>query len=226
MRETAAATGGGTAGGEPGPIRVFLLDDHELVRIGLRHLLEAASDMTVVGEAATVQSALSRLPLLAADVAVLDVQLPDGSGTDVCREIQTACPQTACLMLTAHENDQALLAAIMAGASGYLSKQALGPELVDAVRNVALGGAALGPDTTLRLMERVREGTGADDPLAALSGQEKRVLGLVAEGLTNREIAERMFLAEKTVKNYVSSMLTKLGMQRRSQAAALAARLG
>jgi DNA-binding NarL/FixJ family response regulator len=206
-------------------IRVFVLDDHELVRVGLRKLLESEPDINVVGEAGTVKSALSRVPLLDVDVAVLDVRLPDGDGMEACREIQTASPNTACLMLTAHTDDRALLAAIMAGAAGYVNKHALGPDLIDAVRNVAVGGAALGPEAAQRVMARLRQNAELSDPLAALSSQERKVLGHIGEGLTNREIAARMFLSEKTVKNYVSSLLAKLGMQRRAQVAALAARL-
>jgi DNA-binding NarL/FixJ family response regulator len=213
------------AGGAAKQIRVFLLDDHQLVRMGLRKLLTAEADIDVVGEAGTVKSALSRVPLLDVDVAVLDVRLPDGDGMEVCREIQSASPKTACLMLTAHADDKALLAAIMAGAAGYVNKQALGPDLIDAVRNVAVGGAALGPEAAQRVMARLRQNADLSDPLAALSAQEKKVLGHIGEGLTNREIAARMFLSEKTVKNYVSSVLTKLGMQRRAQVAALSARL-
>jgi two-component system, NarL family, response regulator DevR len=218
--------GGGSQSGEtPRQIRVFVLDDHELVRVGLKKLLAAEPDISVVGEAGTVRSALNRLPVLSVDVAVLDVRLPDGDGTEVARAIQAASPQTACLMLTAHTDDRALLAAIMAGAAGFLTKETLGPDLVDAVRNVAVGGAALGPEAAQRVMTRLRENAAAADPLSTLSSQERKVLGLVGEGLTNREIAGRMFLSEKTVKNYVSSLLAKLGMQRRAQAAALVARL-
>ncbi len=217
--------GGSQPGETPRQIRVFVLDDHELVRVGLKKLLAAEPDISVVGEAGTVSSALNRLPVLSVDVAVLDVRLPDGDGTEVARAIQTASPQTACLMLTAHTDDRALLAAIMAGAAGFLTKQTLGPDLVDAVRNVAVGGAALGPEAAQRVMARLRENAAAADPLSTLSSQERKVLGLVGEGLTNREIAGRMFLSEKTVKNYVSSLLAKLGVQRRAQAAALVARL-
>jgi two-component system, NarL family, response regulator DevR len=213
-------------GGDERRIRIFLLDDHEVVRMGLRDLLDAEPDIEVVGEAATARAALSRVPLLQVNVAVLDVRLPDGDGIEVCRGIRSASPDTACLMLTGYGDDRALLAAIMAGAAGYVMKQAPGPELVDAVRKVASGRSALGPEAAQRVMARLRDRGGAADPLASLSSQEKKVLDLVGEGLTNREIAARMFLSEKTVKNYVSSLLTKLGMHRRSQAAALAARIG
>lgn len=207
-------------------IRVFVLDDHEVVRLGLKDLLDGEPDMEVVGEAATAESAVSRVPVLGVDVAVLDVRLPDGDGVEVCREIRSASPGTACLMLTGYGDDRALLAAIMAGAAGYAMKQSIGTDVVEAVRAVAEGRSALGPEAAQRVMALLREKAETTDPLAALSSQEKRVLELIGEGLTNREIAERMFLSEKTVKNYVSSLLTKLGMSRRSQVAALAARIG
>ena len=220
----------GIAGAQAGDarknIRVFVLDDHEVVRLGLKDLLDAEPDMEVVGEAATAESAVNRVPVLKVDVAVLDVRLPDGDGVEVCREIRSASPGTACLMLTGFGDDRALLAAIMAGAAGYSMKQSMGTDVVEAVRAVAEGRSALGPEAAHRVMTLLREQAETTDPLAALSGQEKRVLELIGEGLTNREIAERMFLSEKTVKNYVSSLLTKLGMKRRSQVAALAARIG
>jgi DNA-binding NarL/FixJ family response regulator len=209
-----------------GRVRVFVLDDHELVRRGLSELLAAEPDIEVVGEAATAEAALDRLPVLGADVAVLDVRLPDGDGIEVCREIRSSSPGTACLMLTGHSGDGPLLAAIMAGAAGYVMKQARGTDLVGAVRAVAAGRSALDAHAAQRVMARLRDQPKAADPWSMLSGQEKRVLELIGEGLTNREIAARMFLSEKTVKNYVSSLLTKLGMQRRSQAAARAARAG
>jgi DNA-binding NarL/FixJ family response regulator len=217
---TAAETGGRQA-----RISVFLLDDHEVVRRGVRDLLAAEPDIDVVGEAGTMASALARLPVLRPDVAVLDVRLPDGDGVSVCREIRSTIPGTACLMLTSYGDDQALFGAIMAGAAGYVLKQACGAELVSAVRTVAAGGSMLDPRATLRVMERLRNRVADADPLSALSEQEKRVLELISQGLTNRQIAERMSLAEKTAKNYVSSVLTKLGMHRRTQAAAFAARL-
>lgn len=217
---------GAQAGDARKKIRVFVLDDHEVVRLGLKDLLDAEPDMEVVGEAATAESAVNRVPLLKVDVAVLDVRLPDGDGVEVCREIRSASPGTACLMLTGYGDDRALLAAIMAGAAGYSMKQSMGTDVVEAVRAVAEGRSALGPEAAHRVMALLREKTETTDPLAALSGQEKRVLELIGEGMTNREIAERMFLSEKTVKNYVSSLLTKLGMHRRSQVAALAARIG
>jgi two-component system, NarL family, response regulator DevR len=219
------ATSGGQAGGELGNIRVFLLDDHEVVRRGLKDLLNAEADIDVVGEAGTMASALGRMTAVRPDVAVLDVRLPDGDGVSVCREIRSSLPDTACLMLTGYGDDQALLGAIMAGAAGYVMKQASASELVGAVRTVAAGQSTLDKHAAERVMQRLRERLGAVDPLASLSAQEKRVLDLIGEGLTNKQIAERMFLSEKTAKNYVSSLLSKLGMQRRSQAAAFAARL-
>jgi DNA-binding NarL/FixJ family response regulator len=209
----------------PGEIRVFLLDDHEIVRRGLKNLLDAEAGIAIVGEAATAESALNRMRVLRPDVALLDVRLPDGDGVSVCREIRSALPGTACLMLTAYGDDQALVGAIMAGAAGYVMKQASGTELVGAVRTVAAGHSILDADAAQRVMQRLREKVASIGPVSALSGQEKRILDLIGEGLTNRQIAERMFLSEKTVKNYVSSVFAKLGIQRRSQAAALSARL-
>jgi DNA-binding NarL/FixJ family response regulator len=207
-----------------GRINVFLVDDHEIFRRGIRTLLAHEPDIDVVGEAGTAAAALVKIPELRPDVAVLDVRLPDGNGITVCREIGSALPQTACLMLTAYNDDQALLGAIMAGAAGYVSKQTCGADLVSALRAVASGQSILDPQASRQIMTRLRERPIIVDPMAALSDQEKRVLELVSEGLTNRQIAQRMFLAEKTVKNYVSSLLTKLGMQRRTQAAAFAVR--
>jgi DNA-binding NarL/FixJ family response regulator len=209
----------------PQQIAVFLLDDHEIVRRGLRNLLTAEPDIEVVGEAGTASSALSQIPALQPQVAVLDVRLPDGDGVSVCRDLRSSSPEVACLMLTSFGDDQALLGAIMAGAAGYLLKQTCGSDLVSAVRTVAAGQSTLDADAAQRVMRRLRQRMTSVDPVAALSGQEKRVLELVAEGLTNRQIAENMYLAEKTVKNYVSSVLSKLGMQRRTQAAAFAAKL-
>ena len=208
-----------------GAIRVFLLDDHEIFRRGLRALLDAEADIVVAGEASTASSAISRIPALHPDVAVLDVRLPDSDGVSVCREICSIIPETACLMLTAYGDDQALVGAVMAGTAGYLSKRTCGAELVNAIRKVAAGQSMLDPFSSRQLMTRLRDHLSRTaDPIATLSEQEKRVLDLIGEGLTNRQIAERMFLAEKTVKNYVSSLLTKLGMQRRTQAAAFAVR--
>jgi DNA-binding NarL/FixJ family response regulator len=218
-------TSGPDSSGEHGRISVFLLDDHEVVRRGIRDLLAAEPDIDIVGDAGTYASGLSQMHVLRPDVAVLDVRLPDGDGITACREIHSTMPGTACLMLTSFGDDQALLGAIMAGAAGYVLKQANGADLVRAVRTVAAGGSTLDADATRRVMTRLRERVASVDPLSALTDQEKRVLDLIGEGLTNRQIAERMFLAEKTAKNYVSSLLTKLGMQRRAQAAAFAARL-
>jgi two-component system, NarL family, response regulator DevR len=211
---------------QQGKIGVFLLDDHEILRRGVRDLLNAQPDIEVIGEAGTASSALARLPALRPDVAVLDVRLPDGDGVEVCRQIRSKFPATACLMLTAYADDRALLGAIMAGAAGHVSKQTCGTDLVSAVRAVASGQSTLDPQASRQVMTRLRNHIDNVDPVAALSAQEKRVLELIGEGLTNRQIAERMFLAEKTVKNYVSALLTKLGMQRRTQAAAFSARLG
>ncbi len=217
--------GDGKASAGRDRISVFLLDDHEIVRRGLRDLLTAEPDIDVVGEAATVASALEQMPGLQPDVALLDVRLPDGDGVSVCREIRSTLPGTGCLMLTSNGDDQALLSAIMAGAAGYVLTQTGGSDLVNAVRMVAAGLFALDAHAAQRVIARLRDQMTLVDPLSALTRQEKIVLDLVGEGLTNRQIAERMSLAEKTAKNYVSSLLTKLGMQRRAQAAAFAARL-
>jgi len=205
-------------------IGVFLVDDHELFRRGVRALLDGEPDIEVVGEAETASAAMARMCALRPDVALLDVRLPDGDGITVCREVRSALPESACLMLTAYGDDQALLGAIMAGAAGYVSKRTCGTDLVSALRAVASGRSVLDPSASRLVMARLRERAATSDPVAALSDQEKRVLDLIGEGLTNRQIAERMFLAEKTAKNYVSSLLTKLGMQRRAQAAAFAVR--
>jgi DNA-binding NarL/FixJ family response regulator len=202
-------------------LRVFLLDDHELVRTGVRELLEADGDIEVVGEAATAAEALARVPALRPQVAVLDVRLPDGDGVGVCRELRSQLPELACLMLTSFSDDDALLDAVMAGAAGYVLKDIRGGDLVGAVRTVAAGGSLLDSKSTANVLARLRAKPAAD-PLAALTDQERRILDLIGEGLTNRQIGERMFLAEKTVKNYVSSLLSKLGLQRRTQAAVLA----
>ena len=206
-------------------VRVFLLDDHEVVRRGVADLLEAEPDLTVVGEAATAAEALARVPAARPDVAVLDVRLPDGDGVTVCRELRSRLPDLRCLMLTSFADDDALFDAIMAGASGYVLKQIRGTDLVGAVRTVADGQSLLDPRTTAKVLERMRAAAEDKGPVAALSEQERMVLALIGEGLTNREIGERMFLAEKTVKNYVSHLLAKLGMQRRTQAAILATEL-
>jgi DNA-binding NarL/FixJ family response regulator len=208
-----------------GTVRVFLLDDHEVVRRGVAELLEAEPDLTVVGEAATAAEALARVPAVRPDVAVLDVRLPDGDGVTVCRELRSQLPDLRCLMLTSFADDDALFDAIMAGASGYVLKQIRGTDLVGAVRTVAGGQSLLDPRTTAKVLERMRTAAERKGPVSELSEQERTVLGLIGEGLTNREIGERMFLAEKTVKNYVSHLLAKLGMQRRTQAAILATEL-
>ena len=204
--------------------RVFLVDDHEIVRRVLRDLLSSVPDFTVVGEASSVREALTRVPESGADVAVLDVRLPDGNGVELCRELRTRMPGLRALMLTSYADDEALSDAIMAGASGFVLKQILGTDLVSAIRTVGEGGSLLDSRATAALMERIRASRTAD-PLAELSEQERAVFELIGEGLTNREIAERLFLAEKTVKNYVSRLLAKLGMQRRTQAAVLATEL-
>jgi DNA-binding NarL/FixJ family response regulator len=207
-------------------IRIFLLDDHEIVRRGLRDLFEAAGDFLVVGESGSAVEAQSRIPALRPDVAVLDGRLPDGSGVDVCRNIRSVDPSIRALILTSYDDDEALFAAIMAGAAGYVLKQIAGTALVDAVRRVAAGQSLLDPAVTQRVLERLRSGPdNQPDELSELTAQERKVLELIAEGLTNRQIAERIFLAEKTVKNYVSSILMKLGLERRTQAAVLASKL-
>ncbi|WP_307831761.1 response regulator transcription factor [Prauserella cavernicola] len=206
-------------------IRVFLVDDHEIVRRGLADLLDDESDMEIVGEAASVSEALTRIPSSGAGVAVLDVRLPDGNGVELCRDLLSRVPGLRCLMLTSYADDEALFNAIMAGASGFVLKQVLGSDLVSAVRTVGSGGSLLDSRTTAALMNRIRRERVEADPVAALSEQERAVFDLIGEGLTNREIAERLFLAEKTVKNYVSRLLGKLGMQRRTQAAVLATEL-
>ncbi len=216
-----------TTVGEPAGsvVRVFLLDDHEVVRRGVAELLDSEPDLEVVGEASTAAEALSRVPAVRPDVAVLDVRLPDGDGVTVCRELRSRLPELRCLMLTSFADDEALFDAIMAGASGYVLKQIRGTDLVGAVRTVASGQSLLDPRTTARVLERMRSPASPADPLAGLSEQERAVLELIGAGLTNREIGERLFLAEKTVKNYVSHLLAKLGMRRRTQAAILATEL-
>ena len=206
-------------------IRVFLLDDHEVVRRGIADLISLEKGMTVVGEAGSKAEALTRIPASRPDVAVLDVRLPDGTGVEVCRDIRSDMPDVKCLMLTSYADDEALFDAIMAGASGYVLKEIRGNDLVDAVRQVAAGKSLLDPAATARVLDRLRQGEHHDDRLDGLSDQERRILGLIGDGLTNRQIGEAMHLAEKTVKNYVSSLLAKLGMERRTQAAALAARM-
>jgi two-component system, NarL family, response regulator DevR len=212
--------------GDANVIRVFLLDDHEVVRRGVRDLLEAEDDIEVVGEAGTVEQALARIPPTRPHVAVLDVRLPDGDGVSVCREIRSDHPDIQCLMLTSFSDDEALFQAIMAGAAGYLLKQIKGTDIVDGVRRVSRGESLLDPMVTKRVLDRLRKPPEEDERLARLTGQERRILELIADGLTNRQIADSIHLAEKTVKNYVSNLLAKLGMERRTQAAVYAARLG
>ncbi|MFD7422915.1 response regulator [Streptomyces californicus] len=212
---------------EEGKITVFLLDDHEVVRRGVHELLASEPDVEVVGEAGTAADALVRIPATRPDVAVLDVRLPDGSGVEVCREVRSQDENIKCLMLTSFADDEALFDAIMAGASGYVLKAIRGGELLNAVRDVAAGKSLLDPVATARVLQRLRDGGSGkgDDKLAGLTEQERKILDLIGEGLTNRVIGERLHLAEKTIKNYVSSLLSKLGMERRSQAAAYVARL-
>src|SRR5471032_704723 len=206
-------------------VRVFLLDDHEIVRRGVRELLEVEDDFEVVGEAGTAADAIARIPAASPDVAIIDMRLPDGNGVEVCREVRSNDPEIQCVVLTSFADDEALFDSIMAGAAGYLLKQIKGNDLVDAVRRVAAGQSLLDPNVTARVLERLRNGPVQDERLSRLTEQERKILDLIAEGLTNRQIGERMFLAEKTVKNYVSNLLSKLGMERRTQAAAFAARL-
>ncbi|MCH0540783.1 response regulator transcription factor [Streptomyces sp. MUM 203J] len=210
---------------ERGPVRVFLLDDHEVVRRGVHDLLDAEPDLTVVGEAGTAEQALVRVPALRPHVAVLDVRLPDGDGVSVCRELRSRMPELACLMLTSFDDEEALLDAIMAGASGYVLKQISGTDLVQAVRTVASGQSMLDPGATARVMARLRGGPRQEEQpqgLPALTEREREILALVGEGLTNREIGKRLYLAEKTVKNNISRLLAKLGVERRVQAAVIA----
>jgi two-component system response regulator DevR len=206
-------------------ITVYLLDDHEVVREGLRALLEASGDIRVVGESGSARDATARIPALRPQVAVLDARLPDGSGIEVCRSVRAVDPSIGALILTSYDDDEALFAAIMAGASGYVLKQIRGSDLVAAVHHVAAGGSLIDPALTARVLERIRSGPATAPELADLTEQELKLLGHIAEGLTNRQIGERMFLAEKTVKNYVSSILSKLGLERRTQAAVLASKL-
>ena len=210
---------------EPKVIRVFLLDDHEVVRQGISAMLETQPDLEVIGQAATAAQALARVPALIPDVAVLDVRLPDGDGVEVCRELRAKMPDLACLMLTSYGDDEALFESVMAGAAGYVLKEVRGGDLVHAIRVVAAGGSLLDQVATTQLFARLRTQTRVQDPVRQLTDQERRVLELIGKGLTNRQIGTELFLAEKTVKNYVSSLLAKLGMQRRTQAAVLATEL-
>ncbi|MFC9468732.1 response regulator [Streptomyces coelicoflavus] len=211
--------------GPADPVRVFLLDDHEVVRRGVRDLLDDEPDITVVGEAGTVEQALVRVPALRPHVAVLDVRLPDGDGVSVCRELRSRMPELACLMLTSFDDEEALLDSIMAGAAGYVLKQIQGSDLVTAVRTVAAGQSLLDPSAATRLMARLRGEQAkeeAPDALPGLTDREREILALIGEGLTNRQIGQRLYLAEKTVKNHISRLLAKLGVERRIQAAVIA----
>ena len=206
------------------PIGVFLLDDHEIVRRGLCDLIDSEPDLSVVGEAGSVAEALNRIPLSSPRVAVLDVQLGDGTGIEVCRDIRSSHPEIACLMLTSYADDEALMDSVVAGASGYVLKQVRGNDLLDGIRRVAAGQSLLDPAVTARVIERLRRGPEEDARLSTLTPREGEILSLLADGLTNRQIGEALNLAEKTVKNNVSNVLMKLGMERRTQAAVYAAR--
>ncbi len=206
------------------PIRIFLLDDHEIVRRGVRELLEAEDDLVVVGEAGSVAEAMARIPAVQPQVAVLDVQLGDGSGIEVCRDLKSSYPEIACLMLTSYADDEAMLDSVVAGAAGYVLKQIRGNDLVASIRKASTGVSLLDPAMTARALERLRKGPEEDPRMASLTPQERKILLLLADGLTNRQIGEQLFLAEKTVKNYVSNLLMKLGMKRRTEAAVYAAR--
>jgi DNA-binding NarL/FixJ family response regulator len=200
------------------------MDDHEVVRHGVRALLESTGEIVVVGEASNATDALARIPATRPDVAVLDVRVPDGNGIEVCREVRNE-GTTQCLILTSYSDDEALFEAIMAGAAGYVLKQVRGNELISAVKRVAVGESLLDPAITGRVLKRLREPEPVDQRLSSLTPQERRILHLIADGMTNRQIAGDMFLAEKTIKNYVSNMLSKLGMQRRTEAAVFATKL-
>jgi two-component system response regulator DevR len=209
----------------PGLTRIFLLDDHEVVRRGIAELLNAVPGFEIVGEAGTAEQALPRVLASRPDVAILDARLPDGSGINVCREIRSALPSTYCLILTSYDDEEAVLSAVLAGASGYVLKEVRTSGLVDAIRQAAQGRSLINPAVIAQVVDRVREGSPTDNRLAALTTREREVLALIAEGLSNRQICARMYLAEKTVKNYVSSLLGKLGMQRRTQAAVFGAEI-
>ena len=211
---------------DPVPVRVYLLDDHEIVRRGIKELLESEGDIVVVGESGLAEEARRRVPALRPDVAVLDGRLPDGSGIDVCRDIRSVDPSIRAVILTSYDDDDALFAAIMAGASGYILKHVRGNDFVDIVRRVAAGQSMLDPAMTARVLERVRSGPTTAGQTENLTAQEQRILELIGQGLTNRQISEHMFLAEKTVKNYVSSLLAKLGFTSRTQAAIYTTRQG
>ena len=211
-----------TSADAPDRIRIFLLDDHEVVRRGMRELLESEPDFEVIGESGSAQEATRRIPALRPDVAILDGRLPDGSGIDVCRDVRSQDPGIAALILTSYDDDDALFAAIMAGAAGYVLKQVRGSDLIDMVRRVAAGQSTLDPSVTAQVLERLRNGPPVDKELESLTDQEQRILDLIGQGMTNRQIAGELFLAEKTVKNYVSSLLAKLGLSSRTQAAIFA----
>jgi DNA-binding NarL/FixJ family response regulator len=206
---------------DPRVITVFLVDDHELVRRGVAELIDDEDDLTVAGQASSAAEALARVPALRPDVAVLDVRLPDGDGVELCRELRAKLPGLRCLMLTSFTDEQSMVDAVLAGADGYVIKDVKGLQLVEAIRRVGAGGSLLDERAVAALVAKLRQGAGEPGPLAGLTAQERVLLDLIGESLTNREIAERMFLAEKTVKNYVSRLLAKLGMERRTQAAVL-----
>ncbi len=206
-------------------VKVFLVDDHEVVRRGLVDLLASDAELDVVGEAGSVGEAMARIPAVRPDVAVLDVRLPDGNGIELCRDLLSALPDLRCLMLTSYTSDEAMLDAIVAGASGYVVKDIKGMELAQAIKDVGAGKSLLDNRAAAALMAKLRDSALRNDPLSGLTDQEQTLLGLLGEGLTNRQIAARMFLAEKTVKNYVSRLLAKLGMERRTQAAVFASKL-
>ena len=206
-------------------LTVFLVDDHEVVRRGVGDLLDEEDDLSVIGQAGSVTEALARIPALRPDVAVLDMRLPDGNGVELCRELRSRLPELNCLILTSYTDEQAMMDAILAGAGGYVIKDIKGMELVAAVRTVGSGRSLLDTRAASALLSKIRSDAEKPGPLAGLTEQERTVLGLIGEGLTNRQIADRMFLAEKTVKNYVSGVLAKLGMQRRTQVAVLATEL-
>ena len=212
-------------GAPPATITVFLVDDHEVVRRGVADMLNEEPDLEVIGQAANAAEAMARIPALRPDIAVLDIRLPDGNGVELCRDLRSKLPELNCLMLTSFTDEQAMLDAILAGAGGYVIKDIKGMELISAVRTVGMGRSLLDNRAAAALMTRLRANVAKPGPLAGLSEQERELLDLIGEGLTNRQIAERMFLAEKTVKNYVSRLLAKLGMQRRTQAAVLATQI-
>ena len=207
------------------PLRIVLIDDHEVVRAGIKSMLDAQEDMEVVGEAGTSEDGIKRVGFDEPDVVVLDVRLPDASGVEACREIRSRFPDVKVLMLTSFADEEALMSAILAGAAGYVLKRVKGTDLVEDIRKVGAGESLLDPDMTEKLFDRLRSGPRTDPLLARLSDQEHEIVMRIADGKTNKQIAEEMFLAEKTVKNYVSNLLAKLGMSRRSEAAAYVARM-